>query len=75
MHKRRLGSGSLEVSALGLGCMRMSHDEDPIPDKQEMIAFIHKAVDRGITFFDTAEVYGPFINEELVGEALEPFRG
>jgi aryl-alcohol dehydrogenase-like predicted oxidoreductase len=53
----------------------MSHDEDPIPDKQEMIAFIHKAVDRGITFFDTAEVYGPFINEELVGEALEPFRG
>jgi aryl-alcohol dehydrogenase-like predicted oxidoreductase len=53
----------------------MSHDEDPIPDKQEMIAFIHKAVDRGITFFDTAEVYGPFINEELVGEALEPLRG
>jgi aryl-alcohol dehydrogenase-like predicted oxidoreductase len=53
----------------------MSHDEDPIPDKQEMIAFIHKAVDRGIAFFDTAEVYGPFINEELVGEALEPFRG
>jgi aryl-alcohol dehydrogenase-like predicted oxidoreductase len=53
----------------------MSHDEDPLPDKQEMIAFIHKAVERGITFFDTAEVYGPFINEELVGEALEPFKG
>jgi len=75
MQKRQLGSSDLEVSAIGLGCMRMSHDEDPIPDKQEMIAFIHKAVDRGITFFDTAEVYGPFINEELVGEALEPFRG
>ena len=75
MKKRQLGKSNLEVSALGLGCMRMSHDEDPIPDKQEMIAFIHKAVDRGITFFDTAEVYGPFINEELVGEALEPFRG
>jgi aryl-alcohol dehydrogenase-like predicted oxidoreductase len=75
MQKRKLGNSGLEVSALGLGCMRMSHDEDPIPDKQEMIAFIHKAVDRGITFFDTAEVYGPFINEELVGEALEPFRG
>jgi len=75
MQKRKLGSSSLEVSALGLGCMRMSHDEDPLPDKQEMIAFIHKAVERGITFFDTAEVYGPFINEELVGEALEPFRG
>jgi aryl-alcohol dehydrogenase-like predicted oxidoreductase len=55
--------------------MRMSHDEDPIPDKQEMITFLHKAVERGITFFDTAEVYGPFSNEELVGEALEPFRG
>jgi len=75
MQKRKLGNSGLEVSALGLGCMRMSHDEDPLPDKQEMIAFIHKAVDRGITFFDTAEVYGPFINEELVGEALEPFRG
>ena len=75
MQKRKLGNSNLEVSALGLGCMRMSHDEDPIPDKQEMITFIHKAVNRGITFFDTAEVYGPFINEELVGEALEPFRG
>lgn len=75
MQKRKLGKSGLEVSALGLGCMRMSHDEDPIPDKQEMIAFLHKAVERGITFFDTAEVYGPFINEELVGEALEPFHG
>jgi aryl-alcohol dehydrogenase-like predicted oxidoreductase len=75
MKTRKLGNSDLEVSALGLGCMRMSHDEDPLPDKQEMIAFIHKAVERGITFFDTAEVYGPFINEELVGEALEPFKG
>src|SRR5512136_3384744 len=75
MQKRKLGNSSLEVSALGLGCMRMSHDESPIPDKQEMIAFLHAAVERGITFFDTAEVYGPFTNEELVGEALEPFRG
>ncbi len=75
MQKRKLGDSNLEVSALGLGCMRMSHDEDPIPDKQEMIAFLHAAVEGGITFFDTAEVYGPFINEELVGEALEPFRG
>lgn len=75
MQKRKLGNSGLEVSALGLGCMRMSHDEDPLPDKQEMIAFLHKAVERGITFFDTAEVYGPFINEELVGEALEPFKG
>src|SRR5579859_5013538 len=74
MQKRILGSGnsSLEVSALGLGCMRMSHDESPIPDKQEMIALIRSAVERGITFFDTAQVYGPFINEELVGEALAP---
>jgi aryl-alcohol dehydrogenase-like predicted oxidoreductase len=75
MQKRNLGNSNLEVSALGLGCMRMSHDEDPIPDKQEMITFLHAAVDRGITFFDTAEVYGPFTNEELVGEALAPFRG
>src|SRR5882757_331526 len=74
MQKRTLGSSKLEVSAVGLGCMRMSHDEYPLPDKQEMIAFIHKAVERGVTFFDTAEVYGPFLNEELVGEALEPFR-
>ena len=75
MQKRKLGSSGLEVSALGLGCMRMSHDESPIPDKQEMIAFLHSAIDRGITFFDTAEVYGPFTNEELVGEALSPFGG
>jgi aryl-alcohol dehydrogenase-like predicted oxidoreductase len=75
MQKRKLGNSELEVSALGLGCMRMSHDENPIPDKQEMIAFLHAAVERGITFFDTAEVYGPFTNEELVGEALESFRG
>jgi aryl-alcohol dehydrogenase-like predicted oxidoreductase len=75
MQKRKLGNSNLEVSALGLGCMRMSHDEYPIPDKQEMISFLHAAVDRGITFFDTAEVYGPFTNEELLGEALSPFRG
>src|SRR5512143_3180269 len=75
MQNRQLGNSGLEVSALGLGCMRMSHDENPIPDKQEMIAFLHAAVERGITFFDTAEVYGPYTNEELVGEALAPFRG
>jgi aryl-alcohol dehydrogenase-like predicted oxidoreductase len=75
MQKRTLGNSHLEVSALGLGCMRMSHDESPLPDRQEMISFLHAAVERGITFFDTAEVYGPFINEELVGEGLAPFRG
>ncbi|MFL5802878.1 MAG: aldo/keto reductase [Roseiflexaceae bacterium] len=75
MQKRKLGNSNLKVSALGLGCMRMSHDESPIPDKQEMIAFLHAAVGRGITFFDTAESYGPFINEALLGEALAPFRG
>jgi aryl-alcohol dehydrogenase-like predicted oxidoreductase len=74
MQKRKLGNGNLEVSSLGLGCMRMSHDESPIPDKQEMISFLHAAVERGITFFDTAQVYGPFLNEELVGEALAPLR-
>jgi aryl-alcohol dehydrogenase-like predicted oxidoreductase len=74
MKKRRLGKSDLEVSALGLGCMRMSFGDKPV-EKQEMITFLHKAVERGITFFDTAEVYGPFTNEELVGEALEPFRG
>jgi aryl-alcohol dehydrogenase-like predicted oxidoreductase len=73
MQKRKLGN--LEVSALGLGCMRMSFGDSPIGDKQEMIAFLHAAVDDGITFFDTAEVYGPFTNEELLGEALFPFRG
>jgi aryl-alcohol dehydrogenase-like predicted oxidoreductase len=75
MQKRKLGNSNLVVSALGLGCMRMSHDESVIPDKQEMINFLHAAVERGITFFDTAEVYGPFTNEELLGEALSPFRG
>jgi aryl-alcohol dehydrogenase-like predicted oxidoreductase len=75
MNKRRLGNSNLEVSALGLGCMRMSFGDRPVGTRQEMIALIHAAVDRGITFFDTAEVYGPFTNEELVGEALEPFRG
>ncbi len=75
MQNRKLGNSNLVVSALGLGCMRMSHDESPLPDRQEMIAFLHAAVDRGITFFDTAEVYGPFINEELVGDALAPFHG
>ena len=74
MEKRQLGKSGLEVSALGLGCMRMSFGDTPT-DKQEMIELIHQAVDRGITFFDTAEVYGPFTNEELVGEALEPLRG
>jgi aryl-alcohol dehydrogenase-like predicted oxidoreductase len=75
MQKRLLGSSNLEVSALGLGCMRMSYGDAPVGDKEEMITFLHAAVERGITFFDTAEVYGPFANEELVGEALEPFRG
>lgn len=75
MQKRKLGNSTLEVSALGLGCMRMSFGDQPIGDKQEMIAFIHKAVELGVTFFDTAEVYGPFTNEELLGEALAPFRG
>jgi aryl-alcohol dehydrogenase-like predicted oxidoreductase len=74
MEKRQLGKSGLEVSALGLGCMRMSFGDTPT-DKQEMISFLHKAVERGINFFDTAEVYGPFTNEELLGEALEPFRG
>ena len=72
MQKRRLGN--LEVSALGLGCMGMSASYGKIPDKQEMIKLLHAAVDRGITFFDTAEVYGPYTNEELVGEALSPVR-
>ena len=74
MQKRKLGNSNLEVSALGLGCMRMSFGDTPT-DKQEMVTLLHQAVERGITFFDTAEVYGPFTNEELVGEALEPFRG
>src|SRR6187455_2264596 len=75
MQKRKLGNSGLEVSAIGLGCMGMSFGLGPAADKKEMITLIRKAVERGITFFDTAEVYGPFINEELVGEALAPFRG
>jgi aryl-alcohol dehydrogenase-like predicted oxidoreductase len=74
MQKRKLGSSNLEVSALGLGCMGMSSGYGPPKDKQEMIALIHSAIDLGVTFFDTAELYGPFTNEELVGEALAPFR-
>src|SRR6188474_3011313 len=73
--KRKLGNSDLEVSALGLGCMGMSFGLGPAADKKEMIALIRKAVEMGVTFFDTAEVYGPFTNEELVGEALEPFKG
>jgi aryl-alcohol dehydrogenase-like predicted oxidoreductase len=75
MLKRKLGKSGLEVSALGLGCMGMSSGYGPAGDKQQMISVIRSAVERGITFFDTAEVYGPFTNEELVGEALAPFRG
>jgi aryl-alcohol dehydrogenase-like predicted oxidoreductase len=75
MQKRKLGKSNLEVSALGLGCMGMSFSYGPPKDKQEMISVIRAAVNRGITFFDTAEVYGPYTNEELVGEALAPFRG
>jgi aryl-alcohol dehydrogenase-like predicted oxidoreductase len=74
MQKRKLGKSNLEVSAIGLGCMGMSFSYTPLPDRKEMISLIHAAVERGITFFDTAEVYGPFTNEELVGEALAPFR-
>jgi aryl-alcohol dehydrogenase-like predicted oxidoreductase len=75
MQKRKLGNKNLEVSALGLGCMGMSFSYGPPKDKREMTALLHAAVERGITFFDTAEVYGPFLNEELVGDALAPFRG
>jgi aryl-alcohol dehydrogenase-like predicted oxidoreductase len=75
MQKRKLGKSNLEVSALGLGCMGMSFSYGPPKDKQEMISLLRAAVERGVTFFDTAEVYGPFTNEELVGEALAPFRG
>jgi aryl-alcohol dehydrogenase-like predicted oxidoreductase len=74
MQKRKLGNSDLEVSAIGLGCMGMSFGYGPPGDKQEMIKLIHSAVEQGVTFFDTAEVYGPFTNEELVGEALAPFR-
>src|SRR2546427_467671 len=75
MQKRKLGNSNLEVSAIGLGCMGMSYGYGPPADKQEMISLIRSAVERGVTFFDTAEAYGPFTNEELVGEALAPFRG
>jgi len=75
MEKRKLGRSGMEVSALGLGCMGMSFGYGPAENKQEMISLLRAAVERGITFFDTAEVYGPFTNEELVGEALSPFRG
>jgi aryl-alcohol dehydrogenase-like predicted oxidoreductase len=75
LQKRKLGKSGLEVSAIGLGCMGMSHGYGPASDKNEMISLIHAAIDRGVTFFDTAEVYGPYTNEELVGEALAPFKG
>src|SRR5215470_8991076 len=75
MKKRKLGQGGLEVSALGLGCMGMSWSYGPPKERQAMISLLRGAVERGVTFFDTAEVYGPLTNEELVGEALAPFRG
>src|SRR5512138_2029251 len=74
MKKRKLGKSGLEVSAIGLGCMGMSFGYGPPKDKPEMLALLCAAVERGVTFFDTAEVYGPFTNEELVGEGLAPFR-
>src|SRR6058998_633785 len=74
MQKRKLGKSNLEVSAIGLGCMSMSFGYGPAADRQEMISLLRSAVEQGVTFFDTAEVYGPFTNEELVGEALAPFR-
>ena len=75
MQKRKFGKSNLEVSAIGLGCMGMSFGYGPPADKAEMTSLIRTAVERGVTFFDTAEVYGPFTNEEFVGEALAPFRG
>src|SRR3954447_9603822 len=75
MQKRKLGNRNLEVSAIGLGCMGMSFSYGPPKDVKEMTSLLHAAVERGVTFFDTAEVYGPFLNEELVGEALAPFKG
>ena len=74
MQKRKLGKSGLEVSAIGLGCMGMTFAYAPFPGKKDSVALLRAAVERGVTFFDTAEVYGPFNNEELVGEALEPFR-
>ena len=75
MKRRKLGKGNLEVSALGLGCMSMSWSYGPPKDRQAMVSLLRAAVERGVTFFDTAEVYGPLTNEELVGEALAPFHG
>src|SRR5947208_7782628 len=75
MQKRKLGKSNLEVSVLGLGCMGMSFSYGPPKDKKEMISLLHAAVERGVGFFDTAEAYGPYLNEELVGEALAPYRG
>ena len=75
MQKRKLGNSGLEVSAIGLGCMGMNFSYAPFPEKKDAIHLIHKAVEQGITFFDTAEVYGPYTNEELVGEALESYKG
>lgn len=75
IQKRKLGNSNLEVSAIGLGCMGMSFSFPPFPEKKDMIVMLRQAVERGVTFFDTAEVYGPYVNEELVGEALEPFKG
>src|SRR5579862_5457324 len=74
MQKRKLGRSGLEVSAIGLGCMGLNYHRGPAPDRKEMIALVRAAVERGVTFFDTAEVYGPFTNEELVGEALAPVK-
>jgi len=74
MQKRKLGKSNLEVSALGLGCLGLSFGYGPATEKQQAISLIRSAVERGVTFFDTAEIYGPFTNEELVGEALAPFR-
>ena len=74
MKKRELGKSGLEVSAIGLGCMGMSSGYGPPKDKREMISLLRAAVERGVTFYDTAEIYGPFINDELVGEALAPMR-
>ena len=74
MQTRKLGNNGLTVSAIGLGCMGLNYHRGPAPDHNKMIALVRAAVERGVTFFDTAEVYGPFTNEELVGEALEPFR-
>jgi aryl-alcohol dehydrogenase-like predicted oxidoreductase len=74
VHKRKLGKSNLEASAIGLGCMGMSFSYGPPKDKQEMTSLLRAVVERGITFFDTAEAYGPYLNEELVGEALAPFR-